>query len=202
MILRLTASIARGQQLLRQLRGDEAGSQIAEFAVALPLIIVFVIGIYDFSQAFGLKQRLGNAAREAARIGASQPTVDLSQSEPATVDTIARVVGTSLQGAGINDCGLASGNWTVSPPVNLTWTYQASTGCASALTLTINRGYITTAAIGVPYSSTMTIDNTRVTLSYPYQWRFGNVVTLIAPTANYARGTSQIQATATMQNLN
>jgi len=201
MILRLRASIARGQQSLRQLRGDEAGSQIAEFAVALPLIIVFVIGIYDFSQAFGLKQRLGNAAREAARIGASQPTVDLSQSEPATVDTIARVVGTSLQGAGINDCGLASGNWTVIKS-NLTWTYQANTGCTSALTLTINRGYITTAAIGVPYSSTMTIDNTRVTLSYPYQWRFGNVVTLIAPTANYARGTSQIQATATMQNLN
>src|SRR5215471_6799175 len=79
------------------------GSQIAEFAVALPLIIVFVIGIYDFSQAYGLKQRLGNAARDGARIGASQPTADLSQAEPATVDSIARVVGTSLQSAGIND---------------------------------------------------------------------------------------------------
>jgi Flp pilus assembly protein TadG len=178
------------------------GSQIAEFAVALPLIIVFVVGIFDFSPAYGLKQRLGNAAREGARIGASQPTTDLSQTEPATVDAIARVVGTYLQSVGISDCGLASGNWTVGPPVNLTWTYQANTGCPNALTLSINRGFITTAAIGPPYSSTMTIDNTRVTLTYPYQWRFGNVVTLIAPGANYARGTTQIQATATMQNLN
>jgi Flp pilus assembly protein TadG len=168
----------------------------------LPLIIVFVIGIYDFSQAYGMKQRLGNAAREGARIGASQPTTDLSQAEPATVDAIARVVGTNLHGAGINDCGLASGNWTVGPPVNLTWTYQANTGCPNALTLIINRGFITTGVIGPPYGSTMTIDNTRVTLTYPYQWRFGNVVTLIAPGANYARGTTQIQAAATMQNLN
>jgi Flp pilus assembly protein TadG len=177
------------------------GSQIAEFAVALPLIIVFVIGIYDFSQAYGLKQRLGNAARDGARIGASQPTADLSQAEPATVDSIARVVGTSLQSAGINDCGLSIGNWTVAK-ANLTWTYQANNGCSSALTLTIDRGFSTTATIGPPYDSTMTIDNTRVTLSYPYQWRFGNVATLVVPSANYARGTTQIQATATMQNLN
>jgi len=201
MICRSPKNANRTKTAASHLFDDSHGSQIAEFAVALPLIIVFVIGIYDFSQAFGMKQRLGNAARDGARIGASQPTADLSQTEPVTVDAIARVVGTSLQGAGINDCGLATGNWTVAR-ANLIWTYLANSGCASALTLIIDRGFITTAAIGPPYASKMTIDNTRVTRSYPYQWRFGNVVTLITPTSNFARGTTQIQAIATMQNLN
>jgi Flp pilus assembly protein TadG len=181
---------------------DVNGSQIAEFAVALPLIIVFVVGIYDFSQAFGLKQRLSNATQEAARMGANQPTADLTHARPASVDAIARMVGSYLQSVDVNDCGLASG--TFSPPTRavLTWTYQASNGCSSPLTLTINRGFITTAALGNPYNSTITIENTQVSLSYPYHWRFGNVVTLLAPSSNYAKGTTQIQATATMQNMN
>lgn len=181
---------------------DASGSQIAEFAVALPLIIVFVVGIYDFSQAFGLKQRLSNAAQEAARMGANQPTADLSQARPATVDAIARMVGSYLQSVNVNDCGMASGTFSSVTRASLAWTYQANTGCAGTVTLTINRGFITTATLGNPYNATMTIENTEVTLSYPYQWRFGNVVTLLSPTSNYAKGTSQIQATATMQNMN
>ena len=181
---------------------DANGSQIAEFAVALPLIIVFVVGIYDFSQAFGLKQRLSNATQEAARMGANQPTADLTHARPASVDAIARMVGSYLQSVDVNDCGLASG--TFSPPTRavLTWTYQASNGCSSPLTLTINRGFFTTAVLPNSYNSTITIENTKVSLRYPYHWRFGNVVTLLAPSSNYAKGTTQIQATATMQNMN
>ena len=192
-----------GQSLSRamaQLTSDSRGSQIAEFAISLPLIIVFVVGIYDFSQAFGLKQKLGNAAGEGARIASNQPTGDLTQPTPATVTAVARAVGAYLLSVGVNDCGLAS-----SPPspgkVNLKWTYSANTGCSSPLTLTIDRGFITTASLGNPYT-TMKVENTQVTLSYPYTWMFGNVITLLSPSATYARGTSQLQGTATMQNLN
>jgi Flp pilus assembly protein TadG len=182
------------------LAGDTRGSQIAEFALALPLIIVFVVGIYDFSQAFGLKQKLGNAAGVGARIASNQSSLDLTQATPATVTAVARAVGAYLQSVGLNDCGLAS-----SPPsplkANLKWTYSASTGCSSPLTLTIDRGVVTTANLNPPYT-TMKVENTQVTLSYPYTWMFGNVITLLSPSSTYARGTSQLQGTATMQNLN
>ena len=48
-----------------------------EFAVALPLQVVFVVGIFDFSGAFTLKQKLTNVARDAARAAAAAPSNDL-----------------------------------------------------------------------------------------------------------------------------
>jgi len=57
---------------------DTRATQIAEFAVALPLLLVMVVGIFDFGNAYNLKQKVTNTAREAARLGASQPTNDLS----------------------------------------------------------------------------------------------------------------------------
>ncbi|HKS72090.1 MAG TPA: TadE family protein, partial [Terriglobales bacterium] len=53
---------------------EEEGAQIVEFAVALPLLIVFVVGIFDFSSAFTLKQKLTNVARDTARTIAAEPT--------------------------------------------------------------------------------------------------------------------------------
>jgi Flp pilus assembly protein TadG len=179
---------------------DAGGSQIVEFAVSLPLIAVFLIGIFDFSQAFGLKQKLSNAAREGARVGSNQPTADLSQAPPPTVVAISRAVGQYLQTVGVNDCGLASGIAPV-PAGNLAWTFTA-TGCTLNPVVTIKRGFTTTATMASPFPpGTMTIDNTQVNIQYPYQWKFGNVITLLVPGATYA-GTTTLQATATMQNLN
>src|ERR1039457_7064592 len=53
------------------------GSAILEFAIALPLLVVFVVGIYDFGGAFNEKQKIEQAAQEAAIIAAAQPTSDL-----------------------------------------------------------------------------------------------------------------------------
>src|SRR5438445_10759776 len=62
--------------LLARLHGTEA-VQIVEFAVTLPLLMVFLIGLTDFGGAFTLKQKLNGAVREGARLGANQPTSDL-----------------------------------------------------------------------------------------------------------------------------
>jgi len=180
---------------------EERGSQIVEFAVTLPFLAVMVVGIFDFSQAFGLKQKLSNAAREGARVGSNQPTNDLSQGTPATVQAIAQAVGQYMKTVNLNDCGLANGTATAAAAGNLAWTFTAN-GCALNPVVTIKRGFVTTATMSSPYpSGTLTIDNTQVTVQYPYQWKFGNVITLLVPSANYA-GTTTIQATATMQNLN
>ena len=44
---------------------DVRGSALLEFAITLPLLVVFVVGIYDFSGAFNQKQKIAQAAQEA-----------------------------------------------------------------------------------------------------------------------------------------
>src|SRR5262249_23547552 len=75
------------------LRRTEAAALI-EFAVALPLLVVLVVGIFDFGGAFNLKQELNNAVREGARFPSSQPTNDLASVSPAppSVDAVRFVV--------------------------------------------------------------------------------------------------------------
>ena len=186
------------QSVLARLKRAEA-SQIVEFAVTLPLLMVFLIGITDFGGAFTLKQKLNNAVREGARFGANEPTSDLDGTQPVSVDAIANLVGQYLQSARVNDCGLSnSASRTVAKSASapLTWTYTANTGCAGTLTLTIERGYPVQLQAGTP---NYWLIATRVTISYPYQWRFNRVIPLLVPGTNY--GLSQIPTEAVVPNL-
>ncbi len=57
---------------------DERGSALLEFAITLPLLVVFVVGIYDFSGAFNQKQKIEQAAQEGAIIAGAQPMSDIA----------------------------------------------------------------------------------------------------------------------------
>lgn len=139
------------------LRGDDA-SQLMEFAVALPLLVVLVIGIFDFGTAFNLKQELNNAAREGARYASAQPTNDmcLSCTPPPSIAAVLAFVDSYLLAAGINPCGLASATATAGS--GWSWTYSTTpgaNGCPPSLplTLTINRSVTlgaTTMATRIP----------------------------------------------------
>ena len=48
---------------------EERGTSIVEFALVLPLLILFVFGIVEFGIAFYDKAMLTNASREGARAG-------------------------------------------------------------------------------------------------------------------------------------
>ena len=173
------------------------GSQIVELVISLPLLLVVVVGITDFGTAFNLKQKLNNAAREGARIAANQYMADVVNASPNSTDAIHDAIDNYLLAARINDCGLSSATAT---KAGLTWTYTANSGCPGngTLTLTINRGntFQTTGA------NSTTLETTHILISYPYQWRFGSVIRLFAPSANYATGVTQITADAMMSNLN
>ena len=121
------------------LRETEAAALI-EFAVALPLLVVLVVGIFDFGGAFNLKQELNNAAREGARFGASQPTNDLALDQPPSVNAVRYLVDSYLQTAHINDCGLNSDTtttWTFAGG-NLDWHFSATAnGCT--MTMDVSR---------------------------------------------------------------
>jgi Flp pilus assembly protein TadG len=164
---------------LWQATGDDHASQIAEFAISLPLLVLFVVGIFDFSGAITLKQKLTNAAREGARVAAADPANDLVGSSspiPASVGDALQVVDNYLISEGINDCGLKTTLPT--PNGTLTWVANA-TGCpggpSATLQLTINRGYPTLQTSG---QTTTYLVNTLVTIRYPYSWRFGGVAGL------------------------
>jgi Flp pilus assembly protein TadG len=153
---------------------DTRASQIVELALSLPLLVLFVIGIFDFSSAITLKQKLTNAAREGARVAASDPASDLSNSPtgfPVSVTDAFYVVDRYLLSEKINDCGLISSG--LSPNGILTWQATAAgPGCSgTGLVLTIQRGNIT------PSSSGPNIDiiSTVVTIQYPYTWQFGGI---------------------------
>ncbi len=175
----------------RRLWADDRASQIVEFALSLPLLVLFVVGIFDFSGAISLKQKLTNAAREAARVAAADPANDLGNGSgpPAPVSVIDAfyVVDNYLISEKLNDCGLS-----LQPPTQtggtLTWVSSVS-GCpgggpSGTLTLTINRGCVTQQAIN---GNTVNLVGTCVTLLYPYKWQYSSVagvlgMTFIGPT--------------------
>jgi Flp pilus assembly protein TadG len=192
---------------------DTTASQIVEFAIALPLLIVLVVGIFDFGTAFNVKQKIVNAAREGARIAASQPTMGLNPplpnpntnagtcTAPATVCAVRDAVDNALITSNVKDCGLSTVNATSSGP--LVWAFSP-VGCAGPMTLTINRGLVVQNVNLVsipPFQANYNIEMTQVTLNYPYQWTFNRVVQLLVSGANYP-ATSQLSSVATMQNLN
>jgi Flp pilus assembly protein TadG len=178
---------------LRRLQKTEAAALI-EFAVALPLLIVLVVGIFDFGGAFNLKQELNNAVREGASFGAAQPSNDISptNSKPPSVDAIRVLVDSYLLAARINDCGLSG---VAEPPQGggMVWTYNASSNCPGTLTLIISR------EVAVPVTisgNTVNMLCTTVHISYPYSWHFNNVIKLLVPGARLTLGSIPSDATA------
>ena len=170
------------------LRETEAAALI-EFAVALPLLVVLVVGIFDFGGAFDLKQKLNNAVREGARFGASQPTNDLALGQPPSVSAIRYVVDSYLQTAGINDCGLSTASEVLVSAYS--WGFTGNTGCTT--TLTVSRQIQVQETVG---GNTVTMLCTTVNIVYPYKWHFNNVIQLLVPGANYTLGNIHSDATA------
>ena len=169
---------------------DDRAAQLAEFAIALPLLVLFVVGIFDFSNAYTLKQKLMNIAGAAARTAASDPASDLkmpSSAAPISVMDAFQMADEYILANHLSDCGAALTATT--PP--LTWVYSGSTNCPpGGLTITINRGYYFPAvAPSTPASDCTSVAPggqtavvaTCVSISYGYQWKFGRVANILGP---------------------
>lgn len=197
-------TVARLQDLFGRHWSDECGAQLVEFAVTLPLMMVFVVGIFDFSGAFTLKQKLTNAARDAARAAAAEPVSDLGRTLPMSVNDAFLAAKNYLATNQINDCGITA----TGSPSGLTWTFSASaSGCS--LTFTINRGYYfpqnsttlpsVACASQSPGGGQAAVVGTCVSIQYQYPWRFGRVASLLGSAAALP---PQISGTAVALNEN
>lgn len=175
-------------------------AQILEFAVVLPLLAVMVVGIFDFGQAFSIRQKLTFAARDAARFGSSQPTNDLTQATPISVSAIRDLVDADMLSAGLNDCALG----TIQQSGPVAWTATGVCPNSATFTLTIDRGYVAPPAgqpgISVPGAAEpLRLISTHIVMSYPFQWHFNAVIRLLVPSAAYA-GITQIGTDAIAPN--
>jgi Flp pilus assembly protein TadG len=171
---------------------------MVEFAVSLPLLIVMVVGIFDFSGAYTLKQKLANAARNGARSAAADPATDLGNGGiPASVSDAFQVVDNDLIAAKVNDCGVKPASAT---QAQLTWTYSATTPGPPPciITFAINRGYITPVTGG---TATVNAVGTQVSIQYAYNWHFNSVITVLVPGASY-KGQTLLNESAVALNEN
>src|ERR1700691_3345212 len=198
----------------RMLSSDSRGAALLEFAVALPLLVVFVVGIYDFSGAFNQKQKIEQAAQEGAIIAGAQPMGDIqpsgSPTSPPSLLPVVTAVFNSLAASGI-----LQSETTCTPPgtvagpgtgtASLTWSYTIA-GCSpppnsDSLVITINRGCVCgscgsgACASGPPYAV-----GTVVTVQFPYHWRFGSALQLLFPGPNSYSTPTTLTESATVHN--
>lgn len=177
----ITPPIRLARRLWRGCREDRA-AQIVEFAVSVPLLVLFVIGIFDFSSALTLKQKLANAAREGARVAAADPATDLSASFPVSVADAFNVVTNYLSSENISLCGITR----PTSSGTLTWSSTGFTNCPTfGFTLTINRGYYfpMTGSSSAPANCATTalttgqtaVIATCVSIQYAYKWQFSSI---------------------------
>jgi hypothetical protein len=176
---------------------DAEGSALLEFAIALPILLVFVVGIYDFSDALNQKQKIQQAVQEGAIVAGSQPTSDLqsaSGSNPTSVQAVAAAVLNSLTGSGVLASGACSapGTPTLLPPTTWKYTITCNTP-ADSLIISINRGWVcgSPPPLQCPSSSSPSCTGSPVAIgssvavTYPYHWKlFGSVLQLITPGPN------------------
>jgi Flp pilus assembly protein TadG len=68
------------RKLLRRLVGCDAGAELIEFGLTLPLLLLVVLGMIEFGFVFQQYEVVTNAAREGARI-AILPTYAVTQTD-------------------------------------------------------------------------------------------------------------------------
>ena len=186
---------------------DDQAAQLVEFAVSLPLLVLFVVGIFDFSNAFTLKQKLTNVARDAARAAAAEPASDLQSTIPPPMSVVDAFqdIDNYLLANNLSDCGVASAG-----PSGLTWTYQGNAASCppGGLTIIINRAYyfpangtvpLTADCAPTPPGASTALIATCISIKYAYAWKFGRVASLIGATSSLP---NMITATAVAMNEN
>lgn len=100
--------------MTRRLR-DERGAAALEFALVLPILIMLVMGIIEFSRAYNAKEALQYAVREGARELAINGNAGVAQA--VTVD---RAIGLTLTTAQVTATG-CSGAATTTAEVTATY---------------------------------------------------------------------------------
>jgi Flp pilus assembly protein TadG len=171
-------------------------SQLLELAISLPIMLVLMVGLVDFGQAWNIKQKLANAVREGTRIGASAPPFEATScgiplaSSPCSVQAAADTVKRYMVNAALDASCITPNSPTSSDSTTSTWTYS----CGSGLSLSITRPFIFTTSSGAK------VLGSQVSLTYPYTWSLNQVIGLFGGSSISLPST--ISTSSVMPNLN
>ncbi len=96
--IRAARRAARGRRASR----SDSGQALVEFALVVPLLLLLLVGIFEFARAWNVYQVETDAAREAARKLVVTPTA----ASVLTTDSIDAIVNTAFQRAGVVPTGV------------------------------------------------------------------------------------------------
>jgi Flp pilus assembly protein TadG len=155
------------RRTIRRLRSSE-GSQLLEFGLALPILLLLVVGAWDFGYAFQMRDKLTNAAREAARVSISNSLIDpydpsaacYGSSTPCTIEAAADAAVKYMNNAGLNASCISPDSPTSTSGLEFTYT-------CNGITLVVNRGLLTTV-------NGEDVEETQVSIAYPMAWKLAN----------------------------
>jgi len=151
---------------LKLLRAGDGGQAIIEFALTLPLLLLVVMGIFDFGLMFQKYEAVTNAAREGARIGVL-PDYTPTHAQQRALAYLAASGMTGMPRGSLASCAGA---------------FAAGQRCVSAV-------LGTTTITGV--TPEVTVGIITVTATYDYQYRFvGPLMSVFGGTLGNSRLTA------------
>lgn len=105
----------------RRYRRRDSGQALVEVAIALPILLGLLVGIFEFARAYNVKQVITNAAREGAR-------------EAVLPSTTTTAPVTAVVNARLSDAGISSATITYNPA-------DVNQGTGTAISVTVSMNY-------------------------------------------------------------
>ena len=175
--------------------GGNRGAAYVEFALTLPFLLVFALGLIEFARGFNIYHNLTNACREGARQAVMTDTNQITISSANVIRN--RVVNY------MNSLGLTTSYYTGSgAPISGTTSFAYGSYPSGAYLL-INQGDTIPQkdASGNVISGGTYYVVSRVELRYPYDFPvFSRVVNLMTPGSTTFNGTIYIKNYSIMEN--
>lgn len=111
---------------LRKLEQETRGAEIAEAAAVLPLMFLFLLGIFWFGQAFSIYGAITRAAQDGARAAAAPYCVTCTVANSPATNAV-NAVNASLRASKLDPARIQA----PSPPPTFTACSGVSTGCTT-----------------------------------------------------------------------
>lgn len=123
---------------------SERGAAVVEFALVLPLLLLLMFGLIDFTMAYQRNVTLTHAAREGVRAWALAPPTSPTNPTPATRDAATGIDPATIEV--VCATATATGTWTPSPATTAACSTPCTAGEPAQVTARHNYAYITPVA--------------------------------------------------------
>jgi Flp pilus assembly protein TadG len=148
------------------------GAQLLEFALALPVLLMLILGLWDFGSALVLKQKLTGAARETARIVVSTPMgtvinqTNCSATVPCAIVAAATATQQYLENANLDASWIKPSSPSTATACE--WIYTSATNPNDKLDIVANAQILPAQGNTLPPPGYLPA--TQVTLTWPLKW--------------------------------